>query len=84
MSWGSVPLRCWHGQHRCGSCYSLLGSQQQGEAKRVITSYFARVEADPELIGELCARYDVAPPPKYVSDKQISESLRSGSEGQAD
>jgi hypothetical protein len=55
-----------------------------GDFKQAITTYFARAEAEPELIGKLCARYDIAPPATYVSDKDVSQPPRIGGEGQAD
>jgi hypothetical protein len=36
-------------------------------------SYFAAVRTDPDLISRLCARYDVAAPATYISDKQIAK-----------
>jgi hypothetical protein len=54
------------------------------DLKRAVATYFARLETDSELVSKLCARHDVAPPATYVSDRDVSESLRSGREGPAD
>jgi len=45
--------------------------------RQATTTYFGRVEAEPDLLDKLCARYDVAPPATYVADENIADSLRS-------
>jgi len=46
------------------------------DLQQAASSYFEKVETDPELVNKLSTRHDIAPPAAYISDEDIVERAR--------